>query len=162
MDKNSIVLFSRGEVANWKGLPPDFSREELMHLFGSPAKTQDTTLGYYPAERNDFAVDDEPGIFTAYVRHGKVVLIETKKLPQAGILHELPEPDAILPHEILVEKAYASEYIYCERGLNLTLAKHFDKQISDTIVRCRGFEKISKPEEFDTRYYKSFENSILW
>lgn len=162
MDKSSIILFSQGEVTNWPGLPKDLLIEELIQLFGEPAKTSEETLGYYPALRYDFAAGNEGGDLTAYTREQNVVLIETKKLPGSDILNGLPEPDTILPHQILVDKAYAAEYVFCERGLNLTVAKHFDKSTPDKIVRCRGFEKINKIEEFDTRYYRSFENMISW
>lgn len=161
MDKDSIVLFSEGDIINWKGLSKDLSIEELIRFFGDPSKKSEEILGYYPALKYDFTIGGNRDL-TAYAREQKVVLIETKNLPGANILNELPEPDAALSHEILLDEAYAAEYIFCERGLNLTVAKHFDETVPDKIVRCRGFERITRAEDFDARYYRSFENQKRW
>ena len=162
IDKDSIILFSKGDVINWKGLPKDLSLAQLTELFGNPSATSEATLGYYPAVKYSFTVDNIEDGLTAFAREDKLILIETKRLPSADILTELTDPDLILPHEILVDNAYAAEYIFSTRGLNLTVAKHYDKSIADIIVRCRGFEKMSSPAEFDARYYKSFRSSKKW
>lgn len=162
MDQKSIILFSQGTINHWMGLPKGLLINELIELFGNPLETTEGSLGYYPALRYNFIDVGNKAGFVAYVRQRFVVLIETKILPDAIVLNELSVPDAILPHEILVEGAYAAEYLYCERGLVLTVAKHFNNNIPDEIVRCRGFEKINSTHEFDSRYYKSFEDSRSW
>jgi hypothetical protein len=162
MSRDPIILFSQGNVINWKGLPRDLSLQQLVDLFGSPSATAEETLGYYPALKYSFTVDNMEDGLTAFGREGKIILIETKRLPSADILKELPEPDMILPHEILVDNAYAPEYIFSIRGLNLTVAKHYDKSTPDKIVRCRAFERLSSPTEFNARYYKSFKSSKRW
>jgi hypothetical protein len=162
MTKDPIILFSQGDVINWKGLPKDLSVQQLTELLGNPSIKSDDTLGYYPAIKYSFTVDDIEGGLTAFAREDKVILIETKRLPPADVVKELPEPDLILPHEIFIDNAYAAEYIFSIRGLNLTIGKHYDKSIPDKIIRCRGFERMSSPAEFDARYYKSFKSSKRW
>lgn len=149
-------------MTNWKGLPKDLSVQHLTELLGNPSATSEETLGYYPAIKYSFTVDNIEGGLTAFAREEKIILVETKRLPPADVLKELPEPDMILPHEILVDNAYAAEYIFSVRGLNLTVAKHYDKSIADIIVRCRAFERMNSPAQFDARYYRSFKSSKRW
>lgn len=162
MDKDLIILFVQGNITNWKGLPKDLLIEDLITLFNNPLTTIEDSLGYYPAIKYGFAVDNNKETLIAYVRQKHVILIETKILPNQILLNQLPKPDVILPNEILIENAYAAEYIYCEKGLNLTIAKYFNKKLPDKIIRCRGFEKINNSNEFDGRYYKSFDDLISW
>jgi hypothetical protein len=157
MDERSIISFSKGEIEGWRGLRAGLSIEELNGFFGGPVETNEECLGYYPAAKYTF-----PGGLIAYVRQQAVVLIETPNLPASGILEQLPSPDAVLPHEIWVDGAYAYEYIYCARGLDLTVAEYFDEALPNEIVRCRGFERIEGPGEFDARYHRVFEDNTLW
>jgi len=162
MDTNSIISFAHGKLDNWVGLPENFSVAELIEVVGTPNQITESELGYYPAVKYQFAVDETPDGLIAFVRQEIVILIETKKLPPPDILKLLPEPDASLPHEILVAKAYAAELIFSSIGLNLTIANHFDKTMPDSIVRCRGFKRMKTPADFDAGYYKSFDDTILW
>ena len=162
MEKQSIIQFSQGNIANWAGLSKNLLIKELIELFGKPAEVVEDSLGYYPAERYDFTGDGLKEGLIAYVREQVVILIETKILPDSALLDQLPGPDIVLPHQILIPEGYAAEYVFGEKGLNLTVAKHFDKNIADGIVRCRGFEKLNSAGEFDARYYKSFEDITSW
>jgi len=135
---------------------------DLTNFFGVPTGSDESVLGYYPAIKYSFPIGGRQDRLFVFVREGRIILIETKNLPDLAILRQLPQPGAVLPHEILVEGAYASELIFPEIGLNLTVARHFDKTKADTIVRCRGVKRMVDAAEFDTRYYKSFENSISW
>lgn len=157
MDERSIISFSKGEVEGWRGLGAGLSIEEVKGFFGGPVETNEDCLGYYPAVKYTF-----PCGLIAYVRQQAVVLIETPNLPDSGILDQLRSPDAVLPHEIWVDGAYAHEYIYCDRGLVLTVAEYFDEAAANEIVRCRGFERIERPGEFDARYHRAFEDSSFW
>src|SRR5689334_7870736 len=142
MDTNSIISFTQGQLEKWNGLPDNFPVWELTKLTGAPHRITESELGYYPALKYEFAIGDYPDGLIAFVRQEMVILIETKKLPTPDILERLPDPDATLPHEILIEKAYAAELIFSSIGLNLTIAKHFDNSIPDAIVRCRGFKRM--------------------
>lgn len=161
MNKNTIILFSKGEADQWTGLPENLLIGDLSAVFGPPAHVCETVLGYYPATKYSFKIDKREEGLVAYERNGLIILIETMTLPSNELLNELPAPDAVLPDEILAEKAYAAEYVYSGIGLNLTVAKHFDKTVPDKIIRCRGVKKLNNPSEFDARYYKSFDDLTL-
>ncbi len=74
----------------------------------------------------------------------------------------LGSPSAIKPHEILVENTYVHEYLFCERGLVLSVAEPFEEGRPLRIVRCRGIQPIDSPEQFGPEFYQSFEDRIVW
>lgn len=160
MKYNSIILFAKGNITNWKGLPKNLLISELIKSIGKPEKIIEDFLGYYPATKYQFSINNNKLI--VFVRNQNVILIEANMLPVDNILNELPVPDIQLPQEIIIENAYSSEYIYCKRGLDLTVAKNFNSKIKDKIVRCRGFEILKDPKDFDSKYYKAFEDRKLW
>jgi hypothetical protein len=163
MDKETIILFAKGDISKWDGLPANLPAADLIKLFGNIIEAPATTvLGYYPADRVVLMEESSFEKLIVFTREGIVVMIECLHLPDASILQQLPQPDEALPNEILINGAYPAEYIYSNIGLNLTVAKHFDNTIPDSIVRCRGFQRLNNAREFDTRYYRAFEDQEVY
>lgn len=162
MDKEAIISFAKGDITTWNGLPAQLLPADLIMLFGQPVEAATTTLGYYPAERIVLAGDAGSETLVVFIRDGIVMMIEALQLPGVAALKQLPDPGAILPPEILVEGAYAAEYIYHNRGLALTVAKHFDQTIPDRIIRCRGFRQLNNATEFNANYYMAFEDQEVY
>lgn len=74
----------------------------------------------------------------------------------------LDGPTAVLPHEILVQGTYVHEYLYCQRGLVLSIAEPFQKDQPMKMVRCRGIRLLSSPDEFGPEFYQAFEDKTVW
>jgi len=94
----------------------------------------------------------------AYLRDDEVILVETLTPPPLSAMSRLGEPSAIKPHEILREGSYVHEYLYCERGLVLSIAEPFEKGQAWQIVRCRGIQPIDDPRQFGPEFYLPFED----
>ena len=77
------------------------------------------------------------------------------------MLDTLPAPDAVLAHEILVPGHYAHEYLYCTRGLVLTVAQSLQGN-ERHIARCRGMAPLAAPREFGPDFYLAFEDRVSW
>jgi len=149
------------DIMSWKGLPR-ITGETLEAAFGAPAETEDTELGWYPAQRLRYVMNTASGGFNAYIRNNEVVLIETATAPSAAVLHDLGAPAAVMPNEVLADKAYVHEYLYCARGLVLSVAEPFNKEQPARIVRCRGIHPIDGPEQFGPELFMAFEDKTLW
>jgi hypothetical protein len=54
------------------------------------------------------------------------------------------------------------EYLFCERGLVLSLAEPFEGGQPSQIVRCRGIQPIDSPEQFGSDFYRAFEDEVVW
>lgn len=163
MDKETkIKSFAAGDIQSWNGIPENFREDDLIELFGTVVETTNAELGYYPAKR--ILLADATGLrkLVAFLRDGVVILVESLVMPDAAVLEQLPVPDAVLPPEMLLPGAHPNEYIYCNRGLNLTVAKYADERIPDRIVRCRGVRQLGSSREFDARYYRAFEDQIVY
>jgi hypothetical protein len=74
----------------------------------------------------------------------------------------LGQPTAILPHEILSPGAYVHEYLYCKRGLVLSIAEPFQKEQPLKIVRARGVRPLDSPGEFGPELYQPFQDQTVW
>lgn len=141
----------------WRGLPParvaDFDA-----LFGIPQMLQEQTLGARPATRRVYR--DGHGL-VLWSREGQAVMVEAGTLPPPALVAQLPTPDRILAHEILVPGYYAHEYLYCAIGLVLTVAKPL-REGQAHIARCRGIAPLAAPQDFGPDYYLAFEDQISW
>lgn len=147
------------DVLHWQGLPTA-SVAEFDALFGTPAERAEATLGYHPATRHRYPYADTPGL-VLWSRDGVAVMFEAPVTPPLPVLDALGTPDRVLPHEILVPDAYAHEYLYCARGLVLTVAQAL-RGGADRIVRCRGIRPLTGPTEFGPAYYRAFEDQVQW
>jgi hypothetical protein len=147
------------DLVRWHGLPP-LSRAALDAAYGAPATIEAADLGRHPASRLRY---DAPGQgFVAWERDGAIVMIEAGRMPEPEVLARLPAPDARLRNEILLDDAYAREYLYCADGLVLTVAEPFGGGAPTAIVRARGIASLAGPHEFGPAYYLPFADQIRW
>lgn len=159
--RERLQPFLELDLLSWKGLPP-LALEILNAALGDPTQREETELGWYPAERYIYKVDASSGGLAAYVRNNSIILIEALVPPPLSVKDGLGEPSLVKPHEILKPNAYVHEYLYCERGLVLSLAEPFQKGQPFEIVRCRGIQPLESPEQFGPELYRSFEDEIAW
>ena len=145
------------DVAAWRGLPL-LAVADLDRLFGRPSASEETGLGWYPAERRTYRLDRPSGGLDCYSRDGQVVLVETLVPPPSSVLGALGEPSGVKPHEILVEGAYVPEWVYAERGLVLSVAEPFSDPSDRRVVRCRGVRVLASADEFGPEYHLAFED----
>ena len=150
-----------GELAAWRGLP-ELSRAELVAALGEPERSDEAQVGAYPAERLEYAGDPSAPALAAFVRDDRLIMVEVVPAPEFSVLAELPEPTAILPQEIDVDGAYAHEYLYCERGLLLTVAQTLGRPEPDRLVRCRGVRPLAEPADLGAELYMPLEAQVKW
>lgn len=129
---------------------------------GEPERSEEATLGWYPAQCLTSPMDCPSGGLRAYVRDGEVILVEALVPPPVSLLERLSEPDAVLPHEILSPGAYVHEYLYGGRGLILSVAEPFDREQPRRILRCRGIRPVGSPSDLGPELYLPFEDQISW
>lgn len=150
------------ELSSWQGLP-EFYVEILNKVLGLPSKEETSELGYYPAQRFEYHVDGVPsGGLVAYARNNRLDLVETLIAPPLSIMDDLEEPTAILHPEISIQGAFVPEYLYCKRGLVLSVARPFDEKQPLRILRCRGIRPIETPDQFGAELYRSNLNKTFW
>jgi hypothetical protein len=149
-----------GDLAAWRGLPK-LRAAALVAALGEPVLREAAQLGWHPADRWVIQPAGVSGELVAFVRDGEVLMVEVAPPPSPD-LEALETPCAILPHEILREGAYVHEYLYCSRGLVLSVAEPFDQSLVRSIVRCRGIRPIEKPELFGPELYCAFEDRKSW
>jgi hypothetical protein len=157
--RTALAPLLDADLARWRGLPP-LSRAALEAVFGPPTTVEQMDLGHFPALRLRY--DSHSPRFTAWEREGAIVMIEADRMPAVDMLARLPTPDARLQHEILLDAAYAREYLYCAIGLVLTVAEPFDRSGPNAIVRARGIAPLADPGEFGPAYYLPFADRIRW
>lgn len=153
--------FLHHDLLAWPGLPA-ITVAELTEALGQPADRDVTTLGFYPADHYTYPLEAPSQGITVYARHQQVVLIQALVPPPTSAMAELPEPCGIKAQEILVPGAYAHEYVYCDRGLVLTVAKALNHHDPDCLVRCRGIQPIATVEAFGPDFYRPFEDQMYW
>ncbi|MEK6677153.1 MAG: hypothetical protein AABZ47_16050 [Planctomycetota bacterium] len=158
--QTSLEPILRVEPARWQGLHRA-TVAEFDALFASPEESIDAVLGYYPATRRRYRTNTGQGLML-WARAGEAVMVETLVQPAASVLNELPNPCAILAHEILVPDAYAHEYLYCAIGLVLTVAQPLRGDVPFRIIRCRGVKPLASADEFGLDYYCAFEDQVRW
>jgi hypothetical protein len=151
----------RVDPARWRGLPPT-TVAALDALLGVPEESVDAVLGYYPANRRRYRDAATGEGLVAWARDGAVVMVETLAPPDVAVLAALPQPSAVLAHEILVPGAYAHEYLYTPTGLVLTVAEPLGGGGPKWIVRCRGVAPLASPEAFGPAYYRAFDDQVRW
>jgi len=159
METEALTAFLQGNLVAWSGLPT-LSLDELQAALGTPQAHTVEELGYYPADRYVYRMDVPTQGLIAYVRRNNVVLIEAIQPPDLSAAAGLPEPCGILPQEILVTDAYAHEYVYCEKGLVLTIARYLQATTPDKLIRCRGIAPLTTVKQFGPDFYKPFEDRI--
>lgn len=159
--KEAVRPFLEQNLVLWAGLPRT-TVETLSRAISQPIKMEQGSLGWYPAERYTFRVESPAGGLIAYARHAEVVLIEALVAPPFSVTQGLGEPTAILPHEILSPLAYVHEYLYCERGLVLSVAEPFQEGKPMKIVRARGIPRLHRASEFGPEFYQAFQDQIAW
>jgi hypothetical protein len=157
--KDDLAPFLDGRLADWRGLP-DVLLRDVEAAFGAPTDRSTVELGYYPADRAAFPLAVPSGGAIVYARAGAVVMLEAMVPPAIAVLATLPEPTAIVAHEILVPGAYAPEYLYGANGLALTVAIPFGSHAPARIVRCRTIRPFAAAKEFGPDYYKPFEDRV--
>ena len=149
------------ELPEWTGLPR-LTLDEMARILGAPRSQAVQDLGYYPADRYVFPLATPTGGLIAYLREGHVVMVETVAPPRSSVPVGLPEPCGRLPHEFLVAGAYAHEFVYCEKGLVLTVACALDHSKPEWLIRYRGVRPLAHVREFGPEYYKAFEDRNLF
>jgi hypothetical protein len=155
---DSLLL---GNLSKWKGLPI-ISITELEDLLGRTGESKTARLGAYPAQRLEFPHQRGDRTLIAYARHGQIVMVEMLPPPDSSALSGLPQPTAILPQEISVEGAYAHEYLYCERGLLLTVAQSFGRPEPDRLIRCRGIRPMLDRSQLGPELYMPLDTEVNW
>ena len=159
--RKSLIPMVHVDPVNWRGLPRSIV-SDFESIFGPPEESLGTVLGYYPVTRYLYrSVEDHQGL-VLWARTGEAVMVATLTQPPVSVLEELPDPCAVLAHEILVPGAYAHEFLYCQVGLVLTVAQPLSGDGPNQIVRCRGINPLTSPAEFGPAYYCSFEDKVLW
>jgi hypothetical protein len=163
--RTALAPLLDADLTRWRGLQP-LSRTALEAAFGAPTTVEEADLGHVPALRLRYDSDrprftDSPR-FTAWERDGAIVMIEADRMPAVDMLARLPTPDARLQHEILLDGAYAREYLYCAIGLVLTVAEPFDRSGPNAIVRARGIAPLADPSGFGPAYYLPFADQVRW
>jgi hypothetical protein len=159
--KAAVKPFLDQDLVSWTGLPR-ITVETLNAAIGKPIGMEQAALGWYPADSYTFRVESPSGGLIAYARNGQVILIEGLIPPPLSAIEGLGDPTTILPHEILLQGTYVHEYIYCEKGLVLSVAEPFQKDQPIKIVRCRGIRPLSSPDEFGPEFYQAFEEKTVW
>ena len=159
--KAAVQPFLNQDLVSWRGLTK-ITVETLNAAIGKPIKMEQAALGWYPADRYTFTVESPSGGFVAYVRNGEVVLIEALVPPPLSAMEGLGQPTAILPHEILSPGTYVHEYVYCERGLVLSIGEPFQKEEPLKVVRARGVRPLDRPDEFGPEFYQAFQDQKVW
>lgn len=163
--RDAIEPMLRVDPLRWHGLPR-VTVADLDALLGAPEESAEAILGYYPALRRRYraasgAASADHGL-VAWARTGEIVMVESLVQPAASVLEALPEPSAVLAQEILVPDSYAYEYLYCAKGLVLTVAKPLRGKATSRIVRCRGVKPLASAAEFGPDYYRPFEDQVRW
>jgi len=159
--RKELAPLIAGNLLAWHGLPL-IGSDSLEDVIGPIKNRTEVLLGAYPAECYLFEVGTSGQEIAAFVRLGVVVMMENLRPPQISSMEYLEEPCAILPQEILVEGFYAYEYLYCSRGLVLTVAKALEekKDQERRLIRCRGIRPIDSVKDFGPELYMSWENLI--
>lgn len=155
------MRFLLGDLSEWTGLP-ELTIVDLVSIVGEPVTETVARLGRAPATRILFRPSEPARDFAVYVRNERVVLLEVPHRLPLSVLEELPQPDAILPHEVLDPQGYVHEYLYLRRGLALSVVEPFAQHDERRIARYRGFRSLSDVAEFVTEFYLAFEDQTYW
>jgi hypothetical protein len=159
--KKKLTPLIAGNLLDWHGLPL-IEVDNLEDLIGPIQKRTEALLGAYSADRYLFKIGSSGQEIAAFVRQGTVVMIENLQPPPLSAMEHLEQPCATLPQEILVEDFYSYEYLYCSRGLVLTVAKPLEEEGSqgERLIRCRGIRPIASEMDFGPELYMPWESEI--
>jgi len=151
-------------LPEWHGLPSCLSTD-IERIFGLPFSTDNANLGSYPALRETYTIPKYVAAgLIVYSRAHRVIVIETVKSPPLEVLDLLGQPDTRKPPEFTLSGYLVREYLYCSRGLVLSVAEALDPKIDPRlqIVRCRGIRALNAPEEYGAEYYLALQNSLVF
>lgn len=157
--RGAVAPLLAGDLPGWRGLPPA-SVAEFDAVFGPPEDQREEPLGAWPAVRRTYR-DAQGRALMLWSREGAAVMLEAGTLPDVSQLAQLPAPDSVLPHEILLPGHYAHEYLYCRAGLVLTVAQPL-REGTLHIARCRGIAPLAAVQDFGPGYYLAFEDRTSW
>lgn len=154
-----VQSLASGDVRAWSGLPR-LQRSDLISAFEQPTRSdQEQVLGYYQATLEIYRTP--VGQLLVWYRDDTAVMIELSGEWPISVLEELEDPCAILPQEILVDGNYCHEYLFCDRGLVITVAERL-KERTKSVIRLRGIRPIEAATDFGPEYYKSLDDQIRW
>ncbi len=159
--RHALAPLLRLDLPRWHGLP-QASAAQFDALFGAPDALREEMLGAYPALHRCYRTDGAAGGLHVWLRGARAIMVQTVRPPDATVLAALPEPTAVLAHEIDLPDAYAHEYLYGPLGLVLTVAQAHRRTQPDRIVRCRGIRPLESSREFGPAYYLALEDRTHW
>jgi hypothetical protein len=161
---NSLNEFLEFRLVEWSGLIPCLTKD-IAAIFGVPSTVENVYLGAYPALRETYAVPTSPATgLIIYSRALRVIVVETAKPPPPETLALLGSPDARKAPEFGRPGYFLQEYLYCRRGLVLSVAKSLDTSTESClkILRCRGIQPLTSAHEYGADYYLALKNSIVF
>ncbi|MCB2008136.1 MAG: hypothetical protein KDH93_24220 [Rhodoferax sp.] len=159
--RHALDPLLRLDLPRWHGLP-QASGAQFNALFGAPDALRQVMLGACPALHRHYRTDAAAGGLHVWLRDALAVMVQTVRAPDATVLAALPEPTAVLAHEIDLPDAYAHEYLYGPLGLVLTVAQAHGHTQPERIVRCRGIRPLASARAFGPAFYLALEDRTLW
>jgi len=158
---NALLEF---RLVDWHGLPSTTTLE-LLDRLGVPVDTFNTYIGMHAAIAMKFPMNSFPAMeLIVYFRGDQVLALETFNPPPASILTLLDPPDIRKPGEFLLAGCLIYEYVFCRRGLAMSVAEPLpsEPKKSMKILRCRGIASLASPSEFDNRYYLAQQSRLVF
>ena len=147
------------ELKKWKGLG-FYTIDEFSELFGQLEEVRDSKVGYFPAICYQYHVDNVKYPLKIYERGGIAIMLEIEAILDIALLDDLEEPSVILLPELSIEEAYAHEYLYCNRGLLITVLEYDNPTRKNEIMRIRGFGTIDAVRDLKSDLYYPLDNQI--
>ena len=159
--KAQLDSLVRGDIDRWYGLP-SVSIDEVKSILGKAEEVQEAAVGAHPAGLYRFSHSPSGSKIDIYERHGMAIMVEVRPVPNVDLLSVLGAPTAVLPQELSIEGAYAHEYLYCDRGLLMTVAQDLSGKIPDKVIRLRGIKKMKGPDELNSELYFPLDAQENW
>lgn len=151
-------------LKDWNGLP-DCTTSDIEQRLGAPIRIDNAYLGAYPAVMTEYPVLESAAKgLRVYSRSGQVVAIESNNPPSAAALSTLEQPDVRRLGEFSLPGYLVREYLYCRRGLILSVAGTLTPAMTQSmkVVRCRGIAPLVAPQEYDARYYLAQQSRLVF
>ena len=157
--KQFLNHFLHDEFHKLNGLP-SCTIGFVKNKYGSPVSIKETQLGISSANKHTLHINNqEIGI---YERNNNFLIVSKRVEFEMKFLSDFGEPCEILPQQIDVQNHYAHEYLFCEKGLLITVLEPLNKQLEKTISRIRAIQAISDPKNLSPELYLSLDNQINW
>ena len=151
-------------LADWHGLPYCLT-EDVTRILGTPSEARETHLGAYPARSETYSVPaSASGGLVVYSRAQRVVAVETAKPPPVEAMGALEPHDVRKRPEFSLPGYLVYEYLYCRRGLVLSVAEPLDPagDAALKIARCRGIRPLEGPLEYGAEYYLALQSRMVF